>query len=65
MLGAAGILITDVLRTAGALDIPRWDAAGMSEYAIDTPTLILIELVLVGYAEGKRWADIKNPGSVK
>lgn len=65
MLGSAGILITDVLRTAGLLDIPRWDVAGVAEYGIETPYLILIEFLLVGFAEGKRWADINNPGSVK
>ncbi|CAI5510028.1 unnamed protein product [Closterium sp. Naga37s-1] len=64
MLGAAGIMIPDALRVAGLLDIPRWDAANVAEYWLDTPTLWAIEIILVGWVEGRRWADINNPGSV-
>eukprot|EP00475_Leptophrys_vorax_P030598 TRINITY_DN45_c0_g1_i1.p1 TRINITY_DN45_c0_g1~~TRINITY_DN45_c0_g1_i1.p1 ORF type:complete len:280 (+),score=6.11 TRINITY_DN45_c0_g1_i1:91-840(+) len=65
MLGAAGIMIPDALRVAGILDIPRWDLAAVdTEYFFDMPTLWAIEIILVGWVEGRRWADIKAPGSV-
>jgi light-harvesting complex I chlorophyll a/b binding protein 2 len=64
MLGAAGILIPDVLRTAGILNIPRWDVAGVAEYPIGLDIQLIVLLFAMGFAEGKRWADINNPGSV-
>eukprot|EP00475_Leptophrys_vorax_P030599 TRINITY_DN45_c0_g2_i1.p2 TRINITY_DN45_c0_g2~~TRINITY_DN45_c0_g2_i1.p2 ORF type:complete len:253 (+),score=4.94 TRINITY_DN45_c0_g2_i1:197-955(+) len=64
MLGAAGIMIPDALRVAGALDIPRWDLAGVADYGIDWRVLLAVEIAAIGWAEANRWADILNPGSV-
>lgn len=64
MLGAAGIAIPDALRLAGALDIPRWDVSGVAEYPIGLGAQIVVLIFAMGWAEGKRWADINNPGSV-
>lgn len=63
MLGAAGIMIPDALRLAGALDIPRWDVAGVAEYPIGLDIQLIVLLFAMGWAEGKRWADINAPGS--
>ena len=64
MLGAAGIFIPEFLTKIGILNTPSWYTAGELEYFTDTTTLFIIELILIGWAEGRRWADILKPGSV-
>jgi light-harvesting complex I chlorophyll a/b binding protein 5 len=65
MLGVAGILFTSIGAAAG-LGFPQWYEAGKvaaaSSYA-SFPNLLITTFLLMGWAEGKRWADIKNPGS--
>lgn len=63
MLGAAGIVIPDLLRTAGILDIPRWDVSGVAEYPIGLDIQLIVLVFAMGWAEGKRWTDINKPGS--
>ena len=65
MLGAAGIFIPEFLTSAGILNTPSWFTAGKYEYFADAPTLFAVQLALMGWAEGRRWADIVRPGSVK
>jgi len=64
MLGAAGIFIPEFLTKQGILNTPSWTVAGEQEYFADSPTLLAIELILFAWVEGRRWADILNPGSV-
>ncbi|WVZ66460.1 hypothetical protein U9M48_015672 [Paspalum notatum var. saurae] len=64
MLGAAGIFIPEFLTKIGILNTPFWYTAGEQQYFTDTTTLFIIELILIGWAEGRRWADIIKPGSV-
>ncbi|XP_021776401.1 chlorophyll a-b binding protein, chloroplastic [Chenopodium quinoa] len=64
MLGAAGIFIPEFLTKIGILNTPSWYTAGELEYFTDTTTLFVIEMVLIGWAEGRRWADIIKPGCV-
>lgn len=64
MLGAAGIFIPEFLTKVGILNTPSWYTAGEYEYFADGPTLFAVELLLMGWAEGRRWADIVKPGSV-
>nr|AAB65793.1 photosystem I antenna protein [Oryza sativa Indica Group] len=65
MLGAAGIFIPEFLTKIGILNTPSWYTAGEHQYFTDTTTLFIIELILIGWAEGRRWADIIiNPGCV-
>jgi light-harvesting complex I chlorophyll a/b binding protein 2 len=64
MLGAAGIFIPELLTKIGILNTPSWYTAGEQEYFTDTTTLFVVELILIGWAEGRRWADIIKPGSV-
>ncbi|KAG8365879.1 hypothetical protein BUALT_Bualt17G0017900 [Buddleja alternifolia] len=64
MLGAAGIFIPEFLTKIGILNTPSWYTAGEQEYFTDTTTLFIVELVLIGWAEGRRWADIIKPGCV-
>jgi light-harvesting complex I chlorophyll a/b binding protein 2 len=64
MLGAAGIFIPEALTKAGILNTPSWTTAGEATYFTDATTLFVIELILFAWAEGRRWADIINPGSV-
>ncbi|KAH6798120.1 photosystem I light harvesting complex protein [Perilla frutescens var. hirtella] len=64
MLGAAGIFIPEFLTKIGVLNTPSWYTAGELDYFTDTTTLFVIELILIGWAEGRRWADIIKPGSV-
>ncbi|CAH9080332.1 unnamed protein product [Cuscuta europaea] len=64
MLGAAGIFIPEILTKLGILNIPSWYTAGEQEYFTDKTTLLVVQLALIGWAEGRRWADIVKPGSV-
>lgn len=64
MLGAAGIFIPEALTKIGILNTPSWYTAGEAEYFADPTTLFVVEIVLLGWAEGRRWADIIKPGSV-
>ncbi|KAL9304202.1 hypothetical protein ACSQ67_021465 [Phaseolus vulgaris] len=64
MLGAAGIFIPEFLTKIGVLNTPSWYTAGELEYFTDTTTLFVVELFFIGWAEGRRWADIIKPGSV-
>ncbi|KAJ7539646.1 hypothetical protein O6H91_11G108300 [Diphasiastrum complanatum] len=64
MLGAAGIFIPEALTKLGILNTPPWYTAGEAEYFADPTTLFIVELILFGWAEGRRWADIIKPGSV-
>lgn len=64
MLGAAGIFIPEFLTKVGILNTPSWYSAGELQYFTDTTTLFVIEMALIGWAEGRRWADIIKPGCV-
>ncbi|XP_014521606.1 chlorophyll a-b binding protein, chloroplastic [Vigna radiata var. radiata] len=64
MLGAAGIFIPEFLTKIGVLNTPSWYTAGELEYFTDTTTLFIVELIFIGWAEGRRWADIIKPGCV-
>ncbi|GJW36601.1 chlorophyll A/B binding protein [Tanacetum coccineum] len=64
MLGAAGIFIPEFLTKIGILNTPSWYTAGEQEYFTDKTTLFIVELIFIGWAEGRRWADILKPGSV-
>ena len=65
MLGAAGIFIPELLTKIGILNTPSWFTAGEAKYFADAPTLFAVELLFMGWAEGRRWADIITPGSVR
>uniref|UniRef100_A0A0D6QVT6 Chlorophyll a-b binding protein, chloroplastic n=1 Tax=Araucaria cunninghamii TaxID=56994 RepID=A0A0D6QVT6_ARACU len=64
MLGAAGIFIPELLTKLGILNTPFWYTAGELEYFTDKTTLFVVEMIFLGWAEGRRWADIIKPGSV-
>eukprot|EP00271_Cylindrocystis_brebissonii_P004791 TRINITY_DN1667_c0_g1_i1.p1 TRINITY_DN1667_c0_g1~~TRINITY_DN1667_c0_g1_i1.p1 ORF type:complete len:255 (+),score=44.81 TRINITY_DN1667_c0_g1_i1:218-982(+) len=64
MLAAAGIMIPEFLTSIGILNTPFWFTAGNETYFADGPTLFAVELIFMGWAEGRRWADILNPGCV-
>eukprot|EP00262_Sarcandra_glabra_P007101 TRINITY_DN1967_c0_g1_i1.p1 TRINITY_DN1967_c0_g1~~TRINITY_DN1967_c0_g1_i1.p1 ORF type:complete len:291 (-),score=36.94 TRINITY_DN1967_c0_g1_i1:146-934(-) len=64
MLAVAGILIPELLEKIGFIDDFSWYDAGAREYFTDTTTLLVVQLVLMGWAEGRRWADLIRPGSV-
>ncbi|XP_021758637.1 photosystem I chlorophyll a/b-binding protein 5, chloroplastic-like [Chenopodium quinoa] len=64
MAGIAGILFTDLLRTAGISRLPVWYEAGATKFDFaSTRTLLFIQLVLMGFVETKRYMDFVNPGS--
>lgn len=64
MLAAAGILIPELLTSAGILNTPHWYEAGAADYFADKKVLTIVQLNLMAWAEIRRWADINNPGSV-
>ncbi|EOA38437.1 hypothetical protein CARUB_v10010062mg [Capsella rubella] len=64
MLGVAGILFTDLLRTTGIRDLPVWYEAGAVKFDFaSTKTLIVVQFLLMGFAEMKRYMDFVSPGS--
>lgn len=64
MLAVAGILIPEWLQGLGFVQDFSWYDAGSREYFTDKTTLFLVQLVLMGWVEGRRWADMLNPGCV-
>ncbi|ESQ30923.1 hypothetical protein EUTSA_v10011725mg [Eutrema salsugineum] len=64
MLGVAGILFTDLLRTTGISNLPVWYEAGAVKFDFaSTKTLIFVQFLLMGFAETKRYMDFVSPGS--
>ncbi|KAM6551791.1 hypothetical protein CsatB_001599 [Cannabis sativa] len=64
MLGVAGILLTDLLRVAGISNLPLWYKAGAIKYGFaNTETLFIVQLILMGFVETKRYMDFVSPGS--
>ncbi|XP_027356054.1 photosystem I chlorophyll a/b-binding protein 5, chloroplastic [Abrus precatorius] len=64
MLGVLGILVTDLLRVTGLSKIPVWFEAGAVKYELaNTQTLFIVQLLLMGFAETKRYMDFISPGS--
>lgn len=66
MLGAAGILVPEILTAVGAGNFPEWNVAGAAAQfpKEEIPSLVFAQVALMGWAEFRRWADIDNPGSV-
>mmetsp|Transcript_23874 Transcript_23874/g.28866 ORF Transcript_23874/g.28866 Transcript_23874/m.28866 type:complete len:248 (-) Transcript_23874:230-973(-) len=65
MLGVTGILVPEALTKAGILNTPVWFEAGAEgEYFTNGLTLFWMQMILMNWAEVRRWQDIKNPGSV-
>uniref|UniRef100_A0A9I9CZF0 Chlorophyll a-b binding protein, chloroplastic n=1 Tax=Cucumis melo TaxID=3656 RepID=A0A9I9CZF0_CUCME len=64
MLGVAGVLLTDLLRVTGISELPVWYNAGAVEYGFaNKRTLFIVQLLLMGFVETKRYMDFKSPGS--
>lgn len=64
MAGVAGILFTDLLRVSGMGDIPVWYEAGAVKYGFaNTETLFIVQIILMGFVEMKRYMDFVSPGS--
>ncbi|KAL5992800.1 Photosystem I chlorophyll a/b-binding protein 5, chloroplastic [Asimina triloba] len=64
MAGVAGILVTDLLRVTGISNVPVWYEAGAVKYEFaSTETLFIVQLILMGFVETKRYMDFKSPGS--
>lgn len=64
MAGVAGILFTDLLRVSGIRELPVWYEAGAVEFKFaSTRTLLIVQLLLMGFAETKRYMDFISPGS--
>ncbi|KAK3028281.1 hypothetical protein RJ639_037458 [Escallonia herrerae] len=64
MAGVAGILVTDLLRVTGISDLPLWYEAGATKFGFaSTRTLFIVQLILMGFVETKRYMDFASPGS--
>ncbi|XP_021750115.1 photosystem I chlorophyll a/b-binding protein 6, chloroplastic-like [Chenopodium quinoa] len=64
MLAVSGILIPEWLESIGFMEDFNWYDAGSREYFADPITLFVVQLALMGWVEGRRWADYVNPGCV-
>ncbi|CAL5383710.1 unnamed protein product [Camellia sinensis] len=67
MAGVAGILVTDrakLLRVTGISNLPVWYEAGATRFQFaSTRTLFIVQLILMGFVETKRYMDFISPGS--
>lgn len=64
MAGVAGILVTDLFRVTGLINLPVWYEAGATKFPFaSTRTLFIVQLILMGFVETKRYMDFTNPGS--
>ncbi|KAG2502049.1 hypothetical protein HYH03_000543 [Edaphochlamys debaryana] len=66
MTAVAGILIPAILTKFGALNVPEWYNAGaesLKDSYIPFGTQLVVLHYMFGFAEGKRWMDIRKPGS--
>nr|XP_025612602.1 photosystem I chlorophyll a/b-binding protein 5, chloroplastic isoform X1 [Arachis hypogaea] len=53
-----------LLRVTGLSKIPVWFEAGAAKYDIaNTQTLLVVQLILMGFVETKRYMDFVSPGS--
>jgi len=66
MLGLAGMVAPELLGNPFVEGpLPNWhDAPTSFTYFTDNVTLFTTQMVLMNWAEVRRWQDIKNPGSV-
>uniref|UniRef100_A0A0F7GZZ4 Chlorophyll a-b binding protein, chloroplastic n=1 Tax=Pelargonium nanum TaxID=59882 RepID=A0A0F7GZZ4_9ROSI len=64
MLAVSGILVPEWLEGQGFIENYSWYDAGSREYFADPTTLFVVQLALMGWVEGRRWADMLNPGCV-
>uniref|UniRef100_A0A0D9XE42 Pectate lyase superfamily protein domain-containing protein n=1 Tax=Leersia perrieri TaxID=77586 RepID=A0A0D9XE42_9ORYZ len=64
MLAVSGILIPELLQKWGFMEDFSWIDAGAREYFADPWTLFVSQMALMGWVEGRRWADYLNPGCV-
>ena len=64
MLAVTGILVPELLQKWGFMEEFSWYTAGEREYFADPWTLFVAQMALMGWAEGRRWMDLLNPGSV-
>uniref|UniRef100_A0A0F7CYY8 Chlorophyll a-b binding protein, chloroplastic n=1 Tax=Apostasia odorata TaxID=280455 RepID=A0A0F7CYY8_9ASPA len=64
MAGVAGILVTDLLRVTGISKLPVWYEAGAAKFEFaSTEALFIVQLLLMGFVETKRYMDYVSPGS--
>ncbi|MCL7038020.1 hypothetical protein MKW94_016545 [Papaver nudicaule] len=64
MAGVAGILFTDLLRVTRLVNLPIWYEAGAVKFEFaSTTTLIIVQFLLMGFVETKRYMDFVSPGS--
>ncbi|KAI5078556.1 hypothetical protein GOP47_0006227 [Adiantum capillus-veneris] len=58
------MLIPDLLKKIGVINVPAWYDAGKVKYFAPASTAFVIKFILFHYVEVRRWQDIKYPGSV-
>lgn len=64
MVGVVGILVPEIMTITGNLNAPLWTEAGAGNYIFPWQGLLAAQLVMMGWAEQRRWQDITKPGSV-
>jgi light-harvesting complex I chlorophyll a/b binding protein 2 len=64
MLGFLGAVGAELMTKEGLIDAPQWFEAGAGTFFTDGWTLVGIQMLLMSWAEGRRWMDMTNPGSV-
>ena len=65
MLGVAGAAAPEILTNMGISNLPNWHEAPLYDgYFTDATTLFWVQMLMMNWAEVRRWQDIRKPGSV-
>jgi hypothetical protein len=65
MLGVAGAAAPEILTNMGISNLPNWhEAPSYDGYFTDATTLFWVQMLMMNWAEVRRWQDIRKPGSV-
>ncbi|KAK3275453.1 hypothetical protein CYMTET_16419 [Cymbomonas tetramitiformis] len=60
MLGLAGMVVPEVWTLAGVWEAPVWFEAGKYDYGVNFATIFTCQIILMGWAETRRYMDYKN-----
>jgi len=64
MVGVVGIVVPEILSLTAGTKPVLWTEAGAGNYIFPWQGLLATQLLMMGWAEQRRWQDLSSPGSV-
>jgi len=64
MVGVVGIVVPEIFQIAADAKPVLWTDAGAGDYIFPWQGLAAVQALMMGWAEQRRWQDLKAPGSV-